>query len=368
MNKKIFNIIFVCVFAALIFGLSAFAWLKPNTAFSEAERRPLETLPELTISSISSGEFMGKFEKYTTDQFPFREKFRSLKAFISTTLLGKMENNQLYTQDGHISKIEYPENPAMIDYAVTKFDSIYNRLLKDTDCSVYLSIVPDKHYFLAQKKGYLSIDYPNFIGQFKDRLPFMEYIDVLPLLSADDYYYTDSHWKQENIQDVAVLLGEKMGANVSAEYTINTHPAPFMGVYAGQSALPTKGDSLNYLTSPTLDECVISYYDAGTPRVGELYSMEKAAGKDPYEMFLSGTMPLVTIENPNATTDKELILFRDSFGSSIAPLFAEGYKKVTVVDIRYLQSDYLPAFIDFEAQDVLFLYSTTLLNNSTALK
>ena len=91
--------------------------------------------------------------------------------------------------------------------------------------------------------------------------------------------------------------------------------------------------------------------------------------KDPYEMFLSGSESIVIIENPNSKTDKELIIFRDSFGSSLAPLFAEGYKKITVFDIRYmLSSSYVSAFANFENSDVLFIYSTALLNNSTALK
>ena len=95
--------------------------------------------------------------------------------------------------------------------------------------------------------------------------------------------------------------------------------------------------------------------------------MEKANGKDPYEMFLSGSISLLTIENPNATTDRELIVFRDSFGSSISPLLAEGYAKITLVDIRYLRTDMLARFIEFKNQDVLFLYSTLVLNNSETL-
>ena len=61
---------------------------------------------------------------------------------------------------------------------------------------------------------------------------------------------------------------------------------------------------------------------------------------------------------------KELILFRDSFGSSIAPLLAEGYSKVTLVDIRYIRWERLEQFVDFKDKDVLFLYSTALLNHN----
>jgi len=85
-------------------------------------------------------------------------------------------------------------------------------------------------------------------------------------------------------------------------------------------------------------------------------------------MFLGGADALLTIENPNAVTNKELILFRDSFGSSLAPYLAEGYQKITMVDIRYIQPEMLGYFIEFEGQDVLFLYSTLILNNSLGLR
>lgn len=78
-------------------------------------------------------------------------------------------------------------------------------------------------------------------------------------------------------------------------------------------------------------------------------------------------MSLLTIENPHAA-DRELIVFRDSFGSSLVPLLAEGYRRITLVDIRYLASARLADFIEFNGQDVLFLYSVPVLNNSETLK
>ena len=85
-------------------------------------------------------------------------------------------------------------------------------------------------------------------------------------------------------------------------------------------------------------------------------------------MYLSGPQSLLRIENPNAATDRELILFRDSFGSSLAPLLVSDYKTVTLVDIRYLSSQMLSRYLEFKGQDVLFLYSTSVLNSGTTLK
>ena len=63
-----------------------------------------------------------------------------------------------------------------------------------------------------------------------------------------------------------------------------------------------------------------------------------------------------------------MIIFRDSFGSSITPLLIPYYSKITVIDNRYIASDYLTNYIEFNDQDVLFLYSTLIVNNSGSLK
>lgn len=310
---------------------------------------------------------MKGFESYVVDGFPARDTFRSVKALFSEYIFNKKDNNSLYVADGHISKLEYPVNKEMVDYAQERFDYLFNTYLKDTDVNLYLSIIPDKNYFLAEKNGYLSIDYDAFIDDFKSRVDYMEYIDLVPMLSIDDFYRTDSHWKQENIVDVAEFLAESMGTNVKTEYTVNTLETPFKGVYLGQSALPVKPDTIKYLTNDNLNFCKVNYFDSGMAQSGEIYNMEKASGKDPYEMFLSGTTPLVEIENQNAFSKKELVIFRDSYASSLVPLLVPGYSKISVVDIRYLQSSFVGNFIDFNNQDVLFIYSTTLLNNSLAM-
>ena len=89
---------------------------------------------------------------------------------------------------------------------------------------------------------------------------------------------------------------------------------------------------------------------------------------DGYDVFLHGAQAVLRIENPLAETDRELVIFRDSFGSSLAPLLLPAYKTVTLVDIRYVASDYVKQFVDFHGQDVLILYSTTLINGAGVLR
>ena len=144
--------------------------------------------------------------------------------------------------------------------------------------------------------------------------------------------------------------------------------SPFYGVYYGQAALKVKSDELYYLNSPVLENCRVTSYDTGKPEATVIYNMKKAEGHDAYELFLSGTSALQVIENPVASGGRELLVFRDSFGSSLIPLLVDGYSKITVIDTRYITSSMLGNMVDFHGQDTLFLYSTLILNNSMSMR
>ena len=120
------------------------------------------------------------------------------------------------------------------------------------------------------------------------------------------------------------------------------------------------------LKSAALSRCRV--FDFMTGEYTEGYNMDKLESPDLYDVFLSGGQPILTIENPNGNPEKELVIFRDSFGSALAPLLVSDYGKVTLVDLRYLPSDQLGYYLTFDRQDVLFLYSTLILNNGRSLK
>ena len=63
--------------------------------------------------------------------------------------------------------------------------------------------------------------------------------------------------------------------------------------------------------------------------------------KNSYDIFLSGATPILFIENQNNKDNKNLIIFRDSFASSLVPLLIEDYSKITLIDLRYVNSRYL---------------------------
>ena len=360
------NRILTVVVPGLIFiSLTLASWLLPSRDFSDSERRKLAQRPALSLEGISDGSFMTVFEKYTLNQFPLRNQFRTLKAYTIYHVFGQLDNHDIYIKDGYAAKLEYPLHTDSLEHATDQFEYIYEKYLMDKKMDIYLSIVPDKSYFLAEKYGYLSMDYKELCHIMQNSMDYANYIDITKTLDITDYYKTDTHWRQEKLPETAAVLAESMGASISGNYTEYALDLPFYGVYYGQSALPLPPETLYYLSNDVLDSCIVTNHEDQT--IGGIYNMEKKSGKDPYEIFLSGPRSLITIENPNCKSNRELIIFRDSFGSSIAPLLAEGYAKITLVDIRYLRADLLDRFIEFKNQDVLFLYSTSVLNHSETL-
>ena len=367
MNKTI-RAISAAIIVTLWVALTAFAWFGPGKEISEAERRPLAQMPEITVENLLNGNFMEKFEDYTLDQFPLRDAFRTLKSLFSYNVMLRQDNNDIYIEDGYAAKLEYPLKDVSVQYALGKFNSIYNSYLKDTNCNIFMSVIPDKGYYLAEANGYPAMDYEQLFSQIAAGMPYAQMIDITESLDISDYYYTDTHWRQEKIVEAAQVLCEAMGVAVpnAEDYTVFDTEKEFYGVYYGQAALPMDSEPLYLLRNALLESCRVYNYE--TNRYQKIYDMTKLNGSDPYDVFLSGAQALLTIENPKATTDKELILFRDSFGSSLAPLLMQGYRSVTLVDIRYLNPSLLKDYLTFDGQDVLFAYSSLILNSSSALK
>lgn len=367
MNRKI-RTAGIAVLAALWVALTLFAWFGPAKKISEAERRPLQQLPEISVNNLLNGGFMEKFEDYTVDQFPLRDGFRTLKSLFCYKVLGQQDNNGIYIEDGYAAKLEFPLNSVSVNNALKKFNHIYERYLKDTGSNIFMTVVPDKGYYLAEAKGYPTMDYEKLFADIASGMPWAQTVDITGDLSITDYYYTDTHWRQEKLLTVARTLCKALGVTApkDEDFVPTLATQRFYGVYYGQAALPMAAEELYIMENGLLSDCRV--YNHETKQYGNVYDTEKLNGSDPYDVYLSGAQALLTVENPNAATDRELIIFRDSFGSSLAPLLVQDYKKVTLVDIRYIHSDLLEEYITFDGQDVLFAYSTLILNSSASLK
>lgn len=374
-NKKTNYTVPALIILVLFFGLTVFNVFSPKKAYIDSERRPAAEMPEFSKETVFDGSFTKDFEKYTTDTFVFRDTFREIKARLNYNLFGKLENNEIYRKDGSLMKIEKELNESSVSNAMTKFRKIYDRFLKNSNCTVYAVTVPDKAYFpWRDGENIPSLDYDRLFALVKEGMSYAEHIDVTSALSLSDFYNTDTHWRQEKIIPVAKIIAEAMGNRFTSEFTQVKADVEFRGVNSGHSALTSDYDDLYYLTNGTIENCKTvnlekKFTDKNYDETKEsVYNMEKLSSRDPYEIFLSGACAAISMENPEMTDGKELIIFRDSYGSSIAPLLLENYRKITLLDIRYMNPDFIGGFADFKDADVLFLYSTTLINSSSALR
>ena len=360
MKYKLIRIIGASLIIALWVALAIYAWLKPADDHSVAERRKLTQAPTFSAESFASGQFAKDFEKYTLDQFPLRDSFRRVKSVFCYYGLLQSDNNNIYVRDGYVEKLNYPLDKDAVTSAGRVFDQVYEKFIKGKTDRVYFAVVPDKGYYLTKENGFPAMDYQALMAQME--FSWATPIDLTDSLSKDSYYRTDTHWRQEMLLPVAQKLSQAMGqTGPTAVYTTETLERPFYGVYYGQAALPMKPDEMKLLQSDHFKDIKVSGYDEmGRPVEMPLYNMD--AGDDLYDVFLNGSQQsLLVLENPHARTNKHLVIFRDSYACSIAPLFLEDYAKVTLVDLRASQT--IPMMVSYRDADVLFLQSTLVLNN-----
>ncbi|MGM9521447.1 MAG: DHHW family protein [Oscillospiraceae bacterium] len=357
----------ISIFAVIVFGFAAAHLLLPDAELSFSERRRLASMPKLTAEDLFSGDFSDELEDYLLDQFPLREGLRTANSALRLFGLMQKDVDGLWMSGSGIFKTEYPLKEAQVTYGADIINNVCSEYL--AGLNVYYSIIPDKNYFAAQKNGYPSIDYEKLVSIMNSRVTGAQYIDIFGTLTLQDYYRTDPHWSQPGLFDTCRRLAAAFGMEEYLtgidEYT-SQELSPFRGAYLAQSALPAEPDILTYLTSRYTDNAVVTGLDDSA--ADTVYAPEKISGMDGYDVFLSGAQSILTIECTDAKTDRELIIFRDSFGSSIAPLFLGAYSKITLVDLRYIPSAILGEYIEFSDQDVLFLYSTLLLNSSMLMK
>lgn len=365
MKSKINSIIFI-LFLSVFMLVNI---LSPAKLISSAERRKLLQFDSLKMEDLFSGGFNEDFEKVLLDQFIFRDDFRALKSFFQFNILMKNDNNNIAVVGDHVFKIEYPLNQKYLDNFNAYINDLYETYL--TENKVYYSIIPDKNYFLSDSDGILKLDYDLLEDEVVSGLNSnMTYIPIFDKLSLNDYYKTDPHWKQESIFPVVYTIKGTMGADII--YTENSYEknyySPFYGAYYGQSALTLDPDKITYLSNISMENVTIENLERPNDSELGIYSPERLEGIDSYDVYLSGATPLIKITNNESNNDKRLIIFRDSFSSSLAPLLYDSYEETILVDTRYMSKELLKDYVDFEGADVLFIYSASLINQSNILK
>ena len=365
MKDKIITISFLVI----IFGLFLANLLIPDVELSYSERRRLAQFPEFSVKTVFDGTFMTDFDTYTTDQFTGRETFRGIKTFVDRNIMRKQDTNGLFQAEGGIFTIEYPLRADKVVHICRRLSALYDSYL--TGMNVYYSIVPDKNYYVPDPDSYLLMDYRKLESIMAENMPRgANYINLFEVLELDNYYLSDGHWRQETLKPVVDKLNMGMGNSqlFDPEQYEQFKYEPFYGAYYGQLAGMAAPDTLIWLENQiTRDAQITSLGHPGQENL-PIYYQGGLGGMDSYDVYLYGAQPLIILDNPHNLSGRELILFRDSFGSSLAPLLLEGYSRIILVDLRYITQELLADYITFTDQDVLCIFSTSVINNSDIIR
>lgn len=347
--------IITCSFVGILFIFPICGLFIKDLDISSYERRKLTTFFDL------KDNFVDNLDDYLSDQFPGRNFLISSNSVFDRYILGNIDSNDVYIKDGFVIDKNYPINDKNVDGFIEKMNYINENYLEDSN--VFYTIIPDKGYFLDDSK-YLKLDYDDMYSRLEKGIK-ISYIDVKTLLMLDDYYRTDIHIKQENYFKVI----KKIVSSFDLEYRdFNYEETVFDDFYgASYSKIPAfmKPDKLKILSNNIIDSVKVKHLEY---KDSSVYDMNKVSSSDLYNIYLSGPSSLIEIDNDNATSERELIIFRDSFASSFAPLLVPYYKKITLIDLRYMKMDLVNNYVDFNNKDVLFSYSTLIVNDSNILR
>ena len=280
-----------------------------------------------------------------------------------------ISKDEYYVKENAIYEKFENINENAINTNINKINEISDKYLKDMN--IYFTLIPNKEYYLDEQNKQQFNQIENIVRSKVNNN--IKYFTIKETLELDDYYRTDMHWKQECLQNTIEKIQQEL--NINVENTNNKYEEKSLGDFYGQyykeiNDNNIKPDELKYLSNKVLENCTV--YNLENKKEEKIYNLDKVnETKNKYDLFLSGATSISIIKNKEINNNKKLILFRDSFGSSIAPILTENYEEIILIDIRYVNYTILENYINFEEYknaDVIFLYNTRVINKSGIFK
>lgn len=170
----------------------------PDKKMSEEENRMLTSMPKLTWSSLTSGDFMEKYESYLSDQFAGRNFWRSMKVGLSRLGGSREEEGILIGKDDYLmEKIVSPDQETL----KVNMDAIRRFASQNRDVQMYMLLIPNAANVMSQRlPSFATVqDQNRSFAQVKrelsDALEWLDAAEALnPHANEKIFYKTDHHW------------------------------------------------------------------------------------------------------------------------------------------------------------------------------
>lgn len=351
------------IFIILLFLVMIINVIVPDREKSELENRALEQRPRFNLTTILSGDFMEQWEEYLSDQFAGRDTWRSLKVSLDRLGGARKENDIYIGKDGQLMEdIEVPDDGRLEANltAIRDFAETYE------DIPVTMMLVPDAACILSDSlPAFARVEDQRQMFSMAERKlgDTVNWVDTVSILnnhkSEKLYYKTDHHWTTQGafyvFQDAAETLG--IEGDVSDDFVSYTVTDSFNGVLAASSGVGLDEMEQIDIYAPTGgdDDVVVNYVDEGR-KTTSLYDSSKLETRDKYGVFLGGNTSVVDIRTVS-TSQKRLLVVKDSFADCFIPFLAPYYREIVVVDPRYYSGTMQDIMDSYRITDALILYS-----------
>ena len=357
MRKKI-DIVTVALFLVLITVVPLYWLLFPRKTFSDSERRYLSEPPKLAAADLKDWTFDDAVETYLADQLPARDALVGLNAY-TVLLSGRQVSAEIWRdRDGYL--VEAPVNvaPDQIDKRMKRIAALGEK----TGLPVYVMAVPATGYVRRQTM-------PKALGDlYQDESILQRICDspgIVPvalgetfLKEGQDWYYrTDHHWTGAGAYAAYGLFMETAGLEALDYDRFYHHTVPgYVGSTRSRSALWLAEPDVLTIDEP-MDTAVTVAFSDDDKVYDSLFFYDHLTEYDWYPLFLDGNHPVSIIENRSAPDGPTLLMVKDSFGNTLAPLLVPSYGKIVLVDPRFYRGSVADLCREQGADEILFCYS-----------
>lgn len=349
MNIK--KYIYSGLFLGIISTGFAISVLEEDKLISHIENKVLTKFPEFNFESIKTGEFMKKFDVYVVDQFPLRAESIELKNKLMYSM-GNREFRNIYTTTTRmLEKFEF--NESIVKNNISNMNKISNAVgIDNTGMFIPNSIA----IYDEELPSYAITDNQKNALDYIDKMYKGEYYTPYKILleNKNDYIYfrTDHHWTQLGAK---LMYEDYYNKKIDLNYVKKTED--FLGTYYSKTLLKTE-----------LKDEIYSYddlkkYDIEFDGIksDSIYDDSKLDGKNKYQYFLNGDPGMAIISGKG---EGEVIVFKDSFAHAYIPFLTQEYRKIHVLDSRYVNIniiDYIKS--NKNISKIYYIYSLSTLNN-----
>ena len=341
----------------LLGGIAAFAFSRD---FSGTEKRYLAKAPH--NFSLADWTLNNDLETYLSDQIPFREQLVEL-------------DSRLQVWTGRATQLEtWPTGDAIVEPPVqADLKTLTDRTTRMRELA---GNIPCR-FLVPPTAGMLRMDemtavrralyeeeaevYAGLTGQEG----FIPMLDAFAASEEPVFYLTDHHWNDNGVRRAYEAFCREAGVQpAGTDSFIRTEYSPFTGTTQARAGIPAAQADTLVCMEPAFP-VILEVKETGES-YDHLVFPDKAATYDGYEVYLDGNHGMLTVRNPAA--DGKLLVFRDSFASSLIPYLSANYGEIIAVDVRYYAGTFRDALeAAGEPDEILFLYSLDSLANDTSI-